>query len=129
MQLKHTKNDLCSVCRRCCDRMNMSKVVCKVSRWRISHWVVLQGWVDQLKLMAIKQTLTESNHHYTTQEIANILKISKSIKLLVQMKNVSFILWKKTDGHFGQPSPYTPTHWHLTRGQVYSISLISCLAN
>ena len=26
---------------------------------------------------------------------ANILEISKSIKLLVKMKNVSFILWKK----------------------------------
>ena len=29
-------------------------------------------------------------------EIANILKISKSIKLLVKVKNVSFILQKKT---------------------------------
>ena len=30
------------------------------------------------------------------QEIAYILKISESIKLLVKMKNVSFILWEKT---------------------------------
>ena len=35
------------------------------------------------------ETLIE-NQHYTTWEIADILKISKSIKLLVKMKNVSF---------------------------------------
>ena len=45
---------------------------------------------DQIK------TLTENNQYYTMWEIVNILKISKSIKLLVKMKNVSFILWKKT---------------------------------
>ena len=31
-------------------------------------------------------TLIENNQHYTTQEIADILRISKSIKLLVKMK-------------------------------------------
>ena len=36
------------------------------------------------------ETLIEDNQHYTTQEIADILKISKSINLLVKMKNVSF---------------------------------------
>ena len=36
----------------------------------------------------------------TTQETADILKISKSIKLLVKMKNVSF-LWGKKMGLFG----------------------------
>ena len=41
---------------------------------------------DQIK------TLIENNQCYTTGEIADILKISKSIKLLVKMKNVSFIL-------------------------------------
>ena len=41
------------------------------------------------------ETLIENNQRYTTEEIANILKISKLIKLLVKMKNVSFILWKK----------------------------------
>ena len=40
-------------------------------------------------------TLTENNQHYTMQEGANILKIPKSIKLLVKMKNVSFILLRK----------------------------------
>ena len=33
-----------------------------------------------------------------------MLKISKSIKLLVKMKNVSFILQEKLKGLFGQPS-------------------------
>ena len=37
-------------------------------------------------------------------EIADILKISKSIKLLVKMKNVSFILRKKLNGLLGQPN-------------------------
>ena len=37
----------------------------------------------------------KNNQCYSMQEIANILKISQSIKLLVEMKNVSFILWKK----------------------------------
>ena len=41
---------------------------------------------DQIK------TLIENNQFYTRWEIADILKISKSIKLSVKMKNVSFIL-------------------------------------
>ena len=53
---------------------------------------------DQIK------TLIENNQCYATWEIADILKISKSIKLLVKMKNVSFILQKKLNGLFGQPS-------------------------
>ena len=44
------------------------------------------------------ETLIENNQRYTMQEIADILKISKSIKLLVKIKNVSFILWKKLYG-------------------------------
>ena len=40
-------------------------------------------------------TLIENNQCYTTREIADILKISKSMKLLVKMKSVSFILQKK----------------------------------
>ena len=50
------------------------------------------------------ETLTENNQHYTTQEIADILKISKSIKLLVNMKHVSFILQKKLNILFHQPN-------------------------
>ena len=50
------------------------------------------------------ETLIENNQHYITWEIANILKISKSIKLFLKMKNVSFILWKKLNELFGQPN-------------------------
>ena len=50
------------------------------------------------------ETLIENNQPYTMQETANVLKISKSIKLLVKMKNVSFILQKKLNGLFGQPN-------------------------
>ena len=39
------------------------------------------------------KTLIENNQHYTTWEMANTLKICKSIKFLVKMKNVAFILW------------------------------------
>ena len=46
------------------------------------------------------------------QEIANILKISKSIKLLVKMKNMCFILQKNLYRLFGQPNrrPHVPFH-------------------
>ena len=69
----------------------MSKVVCEVSCWTMLRGLSGRpGEVDgdQIKI------LTENNERYTTQEIADILKISKSIKLLVKMKNVSFILRK-----------------------------------
>ena len=45
------------------------------------------------------ETLIENYQHYTTQEIANMLKISQSIKLLVKIK-ISFILQKKTKQTF-----------------------------
>ena len=40
------------------------------------------------------ETLTENNQRSTMQEIADILKISKAIKLLVKMKNVSLFYGK-----------------------------------
>ena len=52
------------------------------------------------------ETFIENDQHYTMQEIADILTISKSITLLVKMKNVSFILWKKPNRPFGQPNRY-----------------------
>ena len=42
------------------------------------------------------ETLIERNQCYTTQEIANILKISKSIKLFVKTKNAFFYFTEKT---------------------------------
>ena len=50
------------------------------------------------------ETLIENNQCSTMWETADILKVPKSIKLLVKMKNVSFILWKKPYRHFGQPN-------------------------
>ena len=41
------------------------------------------------------EILIENNPCSTMWKVADIFKISKSIKLLVKMKNVSFILWKK----------------------------------
>ena len=43
---------------------------------------------DQIK------TLTENNQQHFRWEIANILKISKSINLLVKMKNVFYFMEK-----------------------------------
>ena len=42
------------------------------------------------------ETWTENNQHYTMQEIADILKISKSIQLLVKRKTSPFRFMKKT---------------------------------
>ena len=48
------------------------------------------------------ETLIENNQCYTMRETANILKISKSIKLLMKMKNVVFYFMEKTHGLFDQ---------------------------
>ena len=40
------------------------------------------------------ETLIKNNQCYTTKEIANILKISKSLRLLLKMKNVSYFMEK-----------------------------------
>ena len=82
----------------------MSKVDRKVSCWYFSLddalWSGRPVEVDSDQI----ETLTENYQHYTTQKIADILKISKSIKLLVEMKSTSFILQKKLNKLFGQPS-------------------------
>ena len=49
------------------------------------------------------ETLIENSQHYARGEIADMLKISKSIKLLVKMKNV-FSFRKQLNGLFGQPN-------------------------
>ena len=50
------------------------------------------------------ETLIQNNQRSTTQEIANIFKISKSIKLLVKMKNVPYFMEEKCNGLCGQPN-------------------------
>ena len=53
------------------------------------------------------EILIENNQRSTTRERADIFKISKSVKLLVKMKNVSFILHThKPHRSFGQPNNY-----------------------
>ena len=48
------------------------------------------------------ETLIEDNQRYATWKVADIiLKISKSIKFLVKMKIVCFILQKKLNKLFG----------------------------
>ena len=51
----------------------------------LAHWTMLHSRVVDSKQI---ETLIENNQHYTTWEIADILKISKPINLLVKMKNV-----------------------------------------
>ena len=62
------------------------------------------------------ETFIENNQHYTVQEIADTLKMSKSIKLLVKMKNVSFILWEK------KIRTFWPTQYNLTSKRTESSS-------
>ena len=72
----------------------------------ISCWTMLDDAARSKRAVEVAsnqiETLIENNQCSTTQEIADILKISKSIKLLVKMKNMSFTLWKKQNGLFGQ---------------------------
>ena len=64
--------------------------------WITLHWSLLlwskpaEADSDQI------ETLVENNQRYTTREIANILKISKSIKLL-EKKSLLFYRKKYTD--------------------------------
>ena len=83
----------------------MSGVVCEVPCWRVSLDDAPQsGGPVEADSDHVVETLIENNQNYTTWEIVNILKISKSRKLLVKTKNVSLILRKKKPyGLFGQP--------------------------
>ena len=59
------------------------------------------------------ETLTENNQCYTMWEIADLLKISKSIKLLVKMKNVFFILQPKSHW-FDSQLGHMPGLWAMS---------------
>ena len=69
------------------------------------------------------EKLIENNQHYTTWEVADILKISKSTKLLVKMKNMSFTLWKKLSILFGQPNSIAYTALNIL---VSVLSTLQC---
>ena len=59
----------------------------------ISRWTMLHSWVkvdsDQIK------TLIENSQCYTMQDVMDLLKISRSIKLLMKMKNGLLFYGKK----------------------------------
>ena len=58
------------------------------------------------------ETVTENNQHYAMQEIAGILKLSKSMLMLfVKIKNVSFILQRKLYGLFGEVNILNDNRW------------------
>ena len=106
MQLKcKKKTNMCAVYR----EGAVTHWTCQNGLWslvlEISHWTMLHGQVDQLKLTAIKSRHWDQPPFYT-QEIANILRLSKSIKLLVKMKTVSFTLQKKPYGLLANPIQY-----------------------
>ena len=95
-----TQKKICAVSEKV---SNVSKVVCEVLCWRF-----LLGWCSTVRQTnwcwwRSNRDIADSQH-YTTWETADTRNISKSIKLLVKMKNVSFILWKKVNEHFGQTS-------------------------
>ena len=90
----------------------MSKVVCEVSCWRFSlDDASRSGRPAEVDNDQIK-TLIENNQHYTTWETADMLKISKSIKVLVKRENVLFYFTEKTVWTFW-PTRYVVEHLRL----------------
>ena len=117
-QLKCKKKNLCSIWRRCCDWSNVLKVVCTISCWRF-----LTGWCRSSRPIEIDsdqtETWIEDHQHSTTEELAGILKIFKSIKLLVKTKSMSFILQIKLHELFGQPNMY---NWPFLSFYIYILT-------
>ena len=108
--MKHTHKKICAVH----GEGAVSDQMCQ--KWFGKFWAgdFSLGDAPQLgKLVEVAsdqiETLIENNQFYTTQTIANILQISKSIKLLVKMENVSFAL----DG-VAQWTECLPVNWKVT---------------
>ena len=51
------------------------------------------------------ETLIENNQHYTLQEVADILKIFKSIKVIGENENCVFYFTEKTKWALSNPAP------------------------
>ena len=103
------RKDLCIVWRRGRDWSNVSTVFCAVLCWRFltgrCSTVRQTSWSWQQSNQDINWE--QSTFHHAG--IVDILKISKSIKLLVKRKEKCiFALWKKRNGLFGQANP----GWH-----------------
>ena len=82
----------------------MSKVVCEILCWRFlaGQWSTV-GRPVEVDSNQI-ETLNEDNQRYTTQERADILKISKSIKLIGENEKCVFYFTKQT---------FWPTQYYL----------------
>ena len=78
------RKDWCSLWKRCCDGLNVSKVVSEVvcSRFLAGQCPMVGRPVEVDSKQV--ETLTENIQQHTTWEIADILRIFKSIKLLVK---------------------------------------------
>ena len=106
---------------------NAKKDLCKNREGAVTDWMCQKWfgkfhagdfslddgpWLGRPVEVDSNQTETLIEHKcYTTQEIADILKMSKSIKLLVKMNNVSFILQKESYRLFGQPNKSAMWLW------------------
>ena len=114
-QLKHTKAGVCSVWRRRCDRSNVSEVVAKFRAGGFSLDDAPQlGNLAEVDSDQI-ETLIENNQCPTMREIADTRNISKSIQLLVKMKNVSYFTEKNLNELFGPPNISTNSAHGLIR--------------
>ena len=124
MQMKCKKEKLCTVCGEGA-----------VTDWTYQKWFAkfragdflldeAPQWVRPAKVNSYQiETLIKNNQRSTTWEIANILKISKLIKLLVKMKKLSFIFRKKLNGHFVLPNTWLSVFTHKFFAKTLSISL------
>ena len=115
------RKGVCRVWRRCCDERTCQKWF---AQFRAGDFLLddapRSGRPAEVDSEQI-ETLMENNQCSTTGETANILKISKRIKLLVKMKNTSFILRKKTERTFW-PAQYFPAG---SLGQSWSLGILS----
>ena len=93
-------------------------VDCEVSCWRFLAGRCSTVEADQLKLLVHKQGHWEQST-FTIYEVADILKISTLIKVLVKKKNMSFILWKTPYGLFWPMQYYFPKCVTLTTGGTW----------
>ena len=74
--------------------INISKVDCEVSCWRFLTGHAPQSSRPVEVHSDQMETFVENNQCYTIWEIAGLIKISKSIKLLVKMKNIFYFMEK-----------------------------------
>ena len=79
----------------------------------ISCWTMLHGWVDKLKLIAIKRTHWEQSVLYQIGDRQHTQNIQINKVIGDNEKNLSFILWEKKPRLFGQPNSMI----HNTQGE------------